>query len=407
LPAYLQPKLARLTMLCRTVLLLALAGHLSHAWPSGAPESVCDSFTPQHDARAQVTQAPYTLEVSNNLVSTGSSVTVTLKSAQSNTPFAGFFVKAVSPTGTRAIGSFSSSENGIQFRDCAGTPQSAATHTSNNRKTQSVLSWTAPSGLNSEVIFVATVVYNKTTFWENVRSSGVQVTATSGTPGSAFDVSTTPPSSSEESALYAGCGKTKGCYGGPAGGCVGNKNCDFLVTYRQMRESVVFQLMGKTNGYVALGLSTDNKMGEDSVTQCVYNRQRQDIQGAQSYNPGKNNQALSNPDEGLQVNASASMYVDGRVICEFTRVGQQTISGKEFNLINDFYYLLIAVGGASSRTELQPHNIAPVGMWVSSTNTKVTDTEVLGSGASTRYLITIHVLLLLSSLCFLYSNSMF
>jgi len=394
-------------MLCRTVLLVALAGHLCHALPTGAPEQACDNFTPDHrGAVAQTTEAPYALEVSSDTVGQGSTVSVTLKSTQSNAPFAGFLIKAVSLTGTQPLGSFSSTEKHVQFRDCGSSEKSAVTHTSKDNKTQVTVTWTAPTNFNDEVLFVATVVANFTTFWQNIKSSAVQVSAST---GSSFNTTSTPMQNavSKESALYAGCGQTKGCYGGPTGGCIGSKNCDFLVTYRKDGENVIFQLMGKTNGYVALGFSTDNKMGEDSVTQCVVEKGLNGVQAAQSYNPSRSNKPLDNPDEGLQVNATASFFVDGRVMCEFTRVGQQNVEGKQFNLINDKYYLLIAVGSANSKTEIKPHRTSPRDMWVSGSAIKVTETQVLGSGASTRYLIAIHVLLLLSSLCFVYSNSMF
>jgi hypothetical protein len=165
--------------------------------------------------------------------------------------------------------------------------------------------------------------------------------------------------------------------------------------------------MGTTSGYVAVGLSDDTKMGDDSVTQCVYNNAENRVQGAQSFNNGKSNVPLSNPDQDLSMNASASMYVGGKVICEFTRSGQQNVEGKQFNLLDNSYYLLIAVGSASSRESIQPHSTTPPAMWVSGSSARLTDTQVLGSGASTRYLVTIHVLLLVSCLRFLYSNSMF
>ena len=55
-----------------------------------------------------------------------------------------------------------------------------------------------------------------------------------------------------------GCGKTKGCYRDPPG-CSGD-SCTVLVTWKDKNDVVSFELTGDTDGWVAVGFSTDNIM---------------------------------------------------------------------------------------------------------------------------------------------------
>lgn len=60
-------------------------------------------------------------------------------------------------------------------------------------------------------------------------------------------------------ALNGVCGKTKGCFLYPPD-CSEN-DCDFAVTFSVNNDGTYqFQMMGKSDGYVAMGFSTDEKM---------------------------------------------------------------------------------------------------------------------------------------------------
>ena len=54
------------------------------------------------------------------------------------------------------------------------------------------------------------------------------------------------------------CGKTKGCYRNPPG-CPEPK-CDAIVTWRIRDGKVEFELAAATEGWVAVGFSSDKKM---------------------------------------------------------------------------------------------------------------------------------------------------
>ncbi|XP_053118955.1 DOMON domain-containing protein FRRS1L isoform X4 [Hemicordylus capensis] len=65
------------------------------------------------------------------------------------------------------------------------------------------------------------------------------------------------------------CGKTKGCfrYGKP--GCNG-ETCDYFLSYRRIGADIEFELSAETDGWVAVGFSSDKKMGGDDVMACVH-----------------------------------------------------------------------------------------------------------------------------------------
>lgn len=71
--------------------------------------------------------------------------------------------------------------------------------------------------------------------------------------------------------IYEGCGQTKTCFGFPDG-CVATKDCRTVTTSIVSGERYEFELKsnGKDNlAYVAVALSNDDKMGDDSVMECV------------------------------------------------------------------------------------------------------------------------------------------
>merc|ERR1719481_2474295 len=79
-------------------------------------------------------------------------------------------------------------------------------------------------------------------------------------------------------AIYDKCYEEKGCFGTPDN-CVEKRNCDMLVTYTKVESTkkdgshlFKFELQGKTDAkYTAVGLSDDNKMGDDNVMVCMHN----------------------------------------------------------------------------------------------------------------------------------------
>jgi len=64
---------------------------------------------------------------------------------------------------------------------------------------------------------------------------------------------------------------TKGCFGFPSYTCIFDKSCELFVSFDK---DFNFQLLGNapadSDSYVAVGLSLDNQMAQDSVIACGY-----------------------------------------------------------------------------------------------------------------------------------------
>jgi hypothetical protein len=131
---------------------------------------------------------------------------------------------------------------------------------------------TSSSGsILSDKIHSATVVEEKSTFWINHISDDVTIEL----------------QNVDQNLIYDDCGTTKSCFGLPFG-CVDSKNCasfgavivkDGSYEFEMLSSSkcfMIFQIYQiKTESfsgdaaYIALALSEDNLMGNDSAIECV------------------------------------------------------------------------------------------------------------------------------------------
>ena len=175
---------------------------------------------------------------------------------------------------------------------------------------------------------------------------------------------------------YEGCAEEKGCFGIPLG-CEETYDCRIFVFHTVNMDSfdTTFTLLGNNvaeTDYLAVGLSFDDKMGDDSVTLC-YIDDNNVPQVAMAWNTGANGNKdctiLDNAHFGIS-NIEAT-YNDGVLRCSFTRQKDTVIPepGTEkttaFNLETDSYFRLLATGPMASRSrkaELSIHvTKAPTG----------------------------------------------
>ena len=68
--------------------------------------------------------------------------------------------------------------------------------------------------------------------------------------------------------IFQGCNTTKACFGYPDG-CVEEGKCQLVLAYKPDKLDYVFQMKGLSSGYIAMGLSRDETMGNDLTTNCV------------------------------------------------------------------------------------------------------------------------------------------
>ena len=153
---------------------------------------------------------------------------------------------------------------------------------------------------------------------------------------------------------YEQCFNSMGCFGAtfdssgsPAKeSCIKTKNCDIVVSYRNISNGdIIFAIRGNIRNppyYLAVALSGDSKMGDDSVMFCYDSGSKQDI--GESKNEGHNS---------FHLGAKSNLYdtkisiIDGYLSCSFTRNKTTTIEINSKKIIFDLrksYHLLLALG---------------------------------------------------------------
>ncbi|XP_067854745.1 DOMON domain-containing protein FRRS1L [Heptranchias perlo] len=153
------------------------------------------------------------------------------------------------------------------------------------------------------------------------------------------------------------CGKTKGCfrlsllsycrYGKP--GCDAD-TCDYFLSYRRIGADVEFELSADTDGWVAVGFSSDKLMGGDDVMACVHDDNGR-VRIQHFYNVGQWAKEIKrNPardEEGI--------FENNRVTCRFKRPVYVPRDETIIDLHLSWYYLFAwgpAIQGSITRHDI-------------------------------------------------------
>ncbi|CAJ0950661.1 unnamed protein product, partial [Mesorhabditis belari] len=137
------------------------------------------------------------------------------------------------------------------------------------------------------------------------------------------------------------CGQTKGCLFAPTG-CVPSQDCRISFSYQvQNGQTLQMEISGQPPnpqaGFVAVGFSKDNSMGDDSVSACVSNNGQ--TTGLLAYTPAKSITVKNSPVQ-TTIQASAT---NGNLYCVLRRQLGNTGDAQIFDL-NGTYYVLMADG---------------------------------------------------------------
>ena len=141
--------------------------------------------------------------------------------------------------------------------------------------------------------------------------------------------------------FYDDCFKSKNCFGAPAD-CLENRDCDIVTAILAKRDHYEFELLATNprSAYAAVALSADDKMGDDSVMECV-KQSPNSIKAYMSWTVGKSVERL-NTFNGIQLlNQSV---IDGSLYCRIGRNIQTIVRGRSFDLIRDKHHILVATG---------------------------------------------------------------
>ncbi|XP_031639436.1 putative ferric-chelate reductase 1 homolog isoform X2 [Contarinia nasturtii] len=387
------------------ILLLAYSFQPILALPGGAPQSVCHSLLPFHGGGIPPSSSrpPYRIVPHNVAVNQGQVLRVEIEPQFPELNFGGFMIQArnIRPP-YQVIGRFAPPpDNQAQLIDCGGF-DNTATHTSPAPKSGISFQWQAPSDFLGEIVFNATVAQEYAKFWVGIESPVINVVsrnvpilpsynnggATTRRPPFKQSVPNYIPTSNDQyeeqtDPIYEGCGQTKICFGFPDG-CVNSKSCRTIATSIVRGERYEFEIKsapGENPAYVAVALSSDDKMGDDSVMECV--PEAGQIRAYASWTLPRPNLGVTR--QGIPqkfIRLLDASYIDGVIYCRISRDARSTIYGKEFNLINTQYHLLVASGSSLKQNSVGYHDI---GRLASGSPSYLADVAVFG-GASKLFL---------------------
>lgn len=94
--------------------------------------------------------------------------------------------------------------------------------------------------------------------------------------------------------------------------------------------------------YVAVGLSNDAKMGDDSVIECVPEQGVVNAYASWTYAGPYSVSRQGIAQNFIQLREKS--YADGVIHCKVERDPVTTVKGQRFDLINEKYHLLLATG---------------------------------------------------------------
>nr|XP_055037980.1 putative ferric-chelate reductase 1 isoform X1 [Misgurnus anguillicaudatus] len=341
-------------MMLLYILLSACVGTV-HMYPNGLVTDACSDMVPSHrSSSAQTSSSPYTITATPTSFKGGDEITVTLSGSVN---FKGFMLQAYKAGTNTPIGTFTVTNNQAQGLTCFGVANSAVSQTSKSGKPSIQVKWKAPtSGQLSNVEFRATFVQAFSTFWVGVKSSAITYTGTS----------TSVPTSN------SGCGVSKVCFSQPDN-CdpTTNTACYFMSVQSSSSQSEMqVQIVGPGSGYVAIGFSDDQSMGNDDIYIC--GKDKNGIAQVQrAFSTGRrapNILSLGN------VSDIKTAITNGVLNCSFT--SRNAISTASRAASGSQYYLMIA-SGPSSQGSIQEHTTT----FVSQTKADLVNPTVIGSEA--------------------------
>ncbi|NXW57051.1 FRRS1 reductase, partial [Eurystomus gularis] len=321
-------------------------------YPNGRVRGACTSMIPCHGSSPQLSPE-HTITVNGTEFKPGDSIEVDL----SGPDFEGFFIQArdAEHLDSPAVGSFVLVDRRVsQLLTCGRTKNSAVSHTSKAKKKYIKVYWIAPGDAPEHVQFLATVVKKYKTFWVKIPGPIVSqpnaLAPTTPLPA----ISTSHPVSYLSKPFNAsGCGSMKFCIRNPS-------NCDpesascFFLSFQQEKTSVLIEMSGPSEGYLAFALSHDQWMGGDDAYLCINEDHRVHISTA--YLKGRSPPVLDSENALEDV---SWRLADGVLQCSFRRSIRLPAYKERFNL-DARYYIFLADGEAGEGGLIYKHRRQPL-----------------------------------------------
>ncbi|XP_071452144.1 putative defense protein isoform X2 [Hetaerina americana] len=150
--------------------------------PNHVPSSVCESMVPLHnDSLPSTNPSPYVITTSRGKAAPGEIIEVSVTGLE-GAKFLGLYMQArVFEAGAEAVGTFTP-ENlqvnaAIRISSCPPGSENAISYISREPIENLKLGWKVPQEFSGKIYFRGTFVESFSTFWVNVDSEPVEISA--------------------------------------------------------------------------------------------------------------------------------------------------------------------------------------------------------------------------------------
>ncbi|EYC04202.1 hypothetical protein Y032_0089g2279 [Ancylostoma ceylanicum] len=164
------------------------------------------------------------------------------------------------------------------------------------------------------------------------------------------------------------CGKTRSCWLLP-NGCTNATDCSVMITWKHIGRALQVEMEAdldvQANGaWIALGISKDDLMGNDTVLECHFPRKGKGSVHL-SHNLKTSNRLLPEATEMLLKDSYTELR-DGRALCGAEWMLDVTVlDANEKKLMQRIssgkYHLMFAFGNLDADSEKKPHELAGEG----------------------------------------------
>ncbi|CAF2081953.1 unnamed protein product [Rotaria magnacalcarata] len=340
--------------------------------PNGSPNSACATMTPGHDVGSQSCSSKYVIQSDKLEYYKNDTVRITVSGSSSSDTFRGILLIAKTKTTNQIIGTWSSSNANIKSLSCGGISNTAITHSRNNDKNSINALWSPPSSMSDPTTVIkATIVQTYSTIYVNCFS--ISLTAKDSNVGTTTSTATavssiTGVTSNTGTAVTPGVATTTTVTTTTTTTTTTQSNnvaVNITWAYANGNTNVKMKINDlKASEWFALGLSLDDKMGEDHVFVCK--RLADDtISADRLINPNGRDYPVStssigNP--GGQFSVTLLKLENGAVNCEFMLSNFTSSKRRRRRAISALsqsttYRPLVAMGSLDSSNGLNQHTV--------------------------------------------------
>jgi hypothetical protein len=168
--------------------------------------------------------------------------------------------------------------------------------------------------------------------------------------------STTQISSLNADPIYNGCNVNKTCFAIPSN-CIESQTCQAFVALWADGDKYIYEMRSPSSrnaAYVAVGLSQDANMGDDSVVECVNENGR--ISAYTSWTNGRSESSREGINQNI-IRLLRTSYQNGVIYCQVERNAVSTVKGTTFDMHNHNLHILLATGSSLKENKVGYHDI--------------------------------------------------